>query len=75
MNYKYDMDTECWHNAYKDCLKHLESARIENINLRKKISELEDKLLKHEANQLYSTLCCQGKHDDAKVVHELISRL
>jgi hypothetical protein len=70
-----DRDATFWHKSYKDCLKNLESAETLNDTLRKKISELEYKLIKYEANQLYNTLCMQGKYDDARVVHELITRI
>lgn len=79
MNHKYvyidPAEGEMWRQSYRDCLKHLESAEIENNNLHKKIAELEDKCLQHEANQLYNTLCMQGKYGEAKVVWELLARL
>jgi predicted RNase H-like nuclease (RuvC/YqgF family) len=66
---------EMWRQSYRDCLKQLESAEIENNNLHKKIAELEDKVVKLEANQLYQTLCMQGNHGAAKVVWEMLKHL
>jgi hypothetical protein len=78
MNYKYvfnDGDAESWFTSYKTCLKNLHSAETLNETLNKKISELEDKIVKLEANQLYNTLCLQGNHAAAKIVWAMIQRL
>jgi hypothetical protein len=64
-----------WHKSYRDCLCLVEHHETENNNLKIKIEELEAKVVKLEANQLYQTLCMQGNHSAAKVVWEMLKSL
>jgi predicted RNase H-like nuclease (RuvC/YqgF family) len=79
MNPKYvcmsSTEGEMWRQSYRDCLKQLESAEIENNNLHKKIAELEDEFLKYRAEELHRNLIDDGRLQDATTVRELLARL
>jgi transcriptional regulator NrdR family protein len=76
MNYKYVyIGITDGEKLLNDFRKQLESAEIENNNLHKKIAELEDKLLKYEAEELHRNLIDDGRLQDATTVRELLARL
>ncbi len=77
MNYQYVYPTEgeMWRQSCRDCLKRLESARVENTLLRKKIAKLEDEFLKYRAEELHRNLFNDDRLQDATTVRELLARL